>query len=55
MKKKPKGAYKTPTGRWKSAIRVNGAQVHLGTYDTSEEAEMAYKDAVRKYRGEFYV
>jgi hypothetical protein len=34
--------------RWSAAIRLNGYQTHLGTYDTPEEAHAVYLEAKRK-------
>lgn len=39
--------------RWYAAIKVNGKQIHLGTFDTPEQAYEAYKQAAIKYHGEF--
>jgi len=37
------GAYKRPTsGRWRSAIHINGKVKHIGDFDTAEEASIAY-------------
>ena len=32
--------------RWKARIRVNGKQLHLGTFDTQQEAIKAYQQAL---------
>lgn len=40
-------------GRWHACICVNYRTIHLGTYDTKEEAHAAYCEAARFYAGEF--
>lgn len=39
--------------RWRAAIKVNGKPLHLGIFQTKEEAHAAYCDAARKHHGEF--
>jgi hypothetical protein len=39
---KPKGYTQQKSGRYTVRATVNGAEVYLGTYDTSEEAHQAY-------------
>jgi hypothetical protein len=36
-----------------SRIRVNGSRIHLGCFDTPEEAHKAYCNAAIKYHGEY--
>lgn len=49
-----KGAYPYfNTGRWWSAIRINGLLVRLGTFDTDTEAHEAYCRAAAQHFGEF--
>ena len=36
------------TGKWHSRIKVNGRQISLGCFTTSEEAHLKYLDAKRK-------
>lgn len=39
------------TDRWVARIRVNGRGVHVGIYDTPEQAARAWDAAARAYRG----
>jgi len=39
--------------RWAAQINVNGKKLHLGYFDTKEEAHAAYREAARKHFGEF--
>lgn len=49
-----KGAhYHIRDRRWSSSILVNGYRVHLGTFETKEDAHEAYKQASIEYHGEF--
>lgn len=41
------------TGRWFANICVNYRLIHLGTFNTPQEAHAAYEAAARKYFGEF--
>ena len=41
------GTHLFRNGRWKSSINVNGRNVHLGYFDTTEEAHEAYLRAKR--------
>jgi hypothetical protein len=34
---------------WQSGIGINGKRIHLGTYNTEEEAHRSYLDAKKKY------
>lgn len=51
----PRGVYNYSQcpGRYRSQIVVNRKQVHLGCFNTVHEAEAAYKEAAKKYFGEF--
>lgn len=48
-----KGARRRPSGRWHAQISVNNRQIHLGVYDTAQEAHDAYVAAAEKYFGNF--
>lgn len=41
------------TNRWRAQICVDYSTVHLGRYDTIEEAAAAYNQAAREHFGEF--
>lgn len=41
------------TKPWQAKIRVNGERLHLGSFETMEEAAQAYRQAALKYHGEF--
>jgi len=38
---------------WQAKIRVNGERIHLGSFETEEEAAEAYRQAAIQYHGEF--
>ena len=42
------GAYKSKSGRYVSKIHVNGETFLLGTFDTPEEANRAYKNKLKQ-------
>jgi hypothetical protein len=48
QRKRPglRGTYRRKNGRWSAKAVINGRQVPLGTYDTTEEAHAAYLTAV---------
>jgi outer membrane protein assembly factor BamB len=48
-----KGAYRHPAGYWRGQIRVNGKTLHLGCFQSAEEAHAAYAEAAEKYFGAF--
>lgn len=39
--------------KWASSITVGNKAIHLGTFETAEEAHAAYVAASKKYHGEF--
>ena len=46
------GVMPTPSGRYASAVHINGKRVYLGTFDTPEEAHEVHKVAHVKHFGE---
>lgn len=48
-----KGTVKLSSGRWLARIRAFGIVQHLGTFDTMEEAHMAYCEAAARLHGSF--
>jgi hypothetical protein len=40
-------------GKWRSAIRVNGKYIYLGSYKAETDAAHAYDTAAREYHREF--
>jgi len=41
------------TNRWLAKIAYDGLEIHLGYYDSAEEAAMAYNSAAVKLKGKF--
>jgi hypothetical protein len=39
---------------WRAVIHLNGKYVHIGHYETIEEATAAYQEKAREHFGEFY-
>lgn len=48
-----KGVYVSSSGRFGARIKVDGKDIHLGKFDTIEEARAAYCEAAKKYFGDF--
>jgi hypothetical protein len=49
-----KGAsFSVPHRKWRSYIQVRGKHMHLGLFQTREEAHAAYVNAARQHFGEF--
>jgi HNH endonuclease len=48
----PKGVYQRGH-RFRARVWINGRNVHLGMYDTADDAHRAFCDAVDKLHGEF--
>lgn len=46
------GVMPTPSGRYASAVHINGKRMYLGTFDTPEEAHEVHKVAHVKHFGE---
>lgn len=49
----PKGVTKKSTGRYQARITCNGNRIHLGNFDTPEEAHQVYCEAAARLHGEF--
>jgi hypothetical protein len=45
--------YDRSRNKWKAEIGVNKKRIHLGRFDSAEEAALAYNQASFKYHGEF--
>jgi hypothetical protein len=43
------GVYRKPTGRFQAEIRVDNRKIHLGVFDTYEEAQRTRLEAERRY------
>lgn len=41
------------SGHWRATIQVDKKQIHLGLFNSAEEAYKAYCEASKKYHGEF--
>lgn len=49
----PMGVRANKSGRFSARIAVNGQSIQIGTFDTAQQAEEAYRKAREKYYGEF--
>lgn len=49
----PMGVRLNKSGRYSARICVRGEQIQIGTFNTIAEAETAYRQARRKYYGEY--
>ena len=45
--------YRASSNKFRATIRVNYKKIHIGLYDTAEEAKIAYNEAAIKHFGEF--
>jgi hypothetical protein len=48
-----KGVRKIHNGRWKTTIVVYGKSIHLGYFDTLDEAAIIRREAELKYYGKY--
>ena len=48
-----KGVRQIHNGKWKAYIRANGKAVHLGYFNTIEEAAIIRREAEQKYYGKY--
>jgi hypothetical protein len=48
-----KGIERIRSGRFRARIGISGRNLHLGCFDTAEEAAKAYDEAARQHFGEF--
>lgn len=48
-----KGVWQITNGRWRARLAVDGRDIHLGYFDTAEEAAAVRDVAALKYHGEF--
>jgi hypothetical protein len=49
-----KGVDKLPSGRYRAQIRIKGKSLHLGVFDTLEEAHEVYCTVAKDQHGEFF-
>lgn len=48
-----KGVHKHRDGAWLAQIQIDDSKKHLGSFNTKEEAALAYNEAATKHHGEF--
>ena len=48
-----RGVSAARNGRWQAQISREGVRMHLGTFDTEEQAAAAYDEAAKRIHGEF--
>lgn len=48
-----KGVSRSAYGRWVAKISYKGSDIHIGTFDSPEDAAMAYDEAARGLHGDF--
>lgn len=48
-------SYQKTSGKWLARIKINGLKRHIGSFDTAEEAGLAYQQASESLHGEFSV
>lgn len=53
-KSKVKGVHwREDASKWRAVIKVSGKNIHLGYFTKLEDAEKAYKQASKKYQGDY--
>lgn len=48
-----KGVTPTPSGGWRARIWFNRKEIHIGTFETREDAQQAYDRKARELHGDF--
>ncbi len=49
----PKGVRQMKSGRFRVRVKANGKEYYFGTYDTPEEAHMAYRRGAEIHHGQY--
>lgn len=45
--------FQKANSKWEASIQINNKNIHIGYFETSEEAATAYDEASKKYHGKF--